>query len=266
MINITVFSKDRACQLDAFLRSYRQFVKEPILTVIFNYSNDFFKSGYDKLIPRFPKVNFVKESDFKTDLLQSIKTERPLTTFFVDDVVFRRNFSWNCNEVKYFQQSHDIACLSLRLSPAINYCYTLNCSSPTPQIDNNHCWYWRSCAHDWNYPMSLDGHIFKTEDLLPLAMKLEYRSPNTFEEALAYNPLPKPKMMCLKEHVIYNIPQNKVQMDFKKNRYQKNGLSIKQLNERYLNNEIIDIDHLASVDNNSAHFGVVLKLKRESQT
>ena len=260
-LNIIVFSRDRACQLDALLHSYRQFVEEPGLTVIFSYSNDFFKSGYDKLVPGFPKVNFVKESHFKTDLLQDIKPEHPLTVFLVDDIVFRRKFSWDCEEVKHFQQSQDIICLSLRLSPAINHCYSKNCSSPAPQLDNNYCWNWRPELGDWAYPMSVDGHIFKTEDILPLMIKLEYQTPNTLEEALAGNPLPHPKMMCLKEHVVFNIPQNMAQTDCK-NRCQKNGLSTKQLNKRYLNSEVINIDYLASIDNNSAHFEVVYQFKK----
>eukprot|EP00960_Hanusia_phi_P064948 765966-Hanusia_phi.AAC.2 len=34
---------------------------------------------------------------------------------------------------------------------------------------------------DWAYPMSLDAHIFRTEDHARLAMSLEYMNPNTLE-------------------------------------------------------------------------------------
>ena len=63
MINFTIFSKDRSCQLSLLLSSMKEFIKEfetLKINVLYTYSNDFFKQGYDKLIPIYNNINFIK--------------------------------------------------------------------------------------------------------------------------------------------------------------------------------------------------------------
>jgi hypothetical protein len=254
MINITIFSKDRACQLDALLRSYYKWTNAPDPSVIYTFSTEYFGEGYDKLIRRFPDVKWILQGDFKIDTLQSIDVHKLYTVFFVDDIIFKSNF--DVDEVQILENP-DVCCLSLRLSSVINYCYSMNIPSPPPQLDFDYTWNWRGKPGDWGYPMSVDGHIFNTRDILPLLVNLNYRNPNTLEAGIAGSPLPKPKMACLNEHVIYNIPQNLVQTEWHNRNL--NGLSASILNEKYLEGEEIDIDHLASIQNNACHFEVHYK-------
>ena len=50
--NIVVFSKDRACQLDLFLRSFYEYVKDAdkyLITVLYKTTNRYFEAGYTML-------------------------------------------------------------------------------------------------------------------------------------------------------------------------------------------------------------------------
>ena len=52
MLNIIVFSRDRACQLELFIRSMKFYFKEFYqynINVLYTYSNNKFKEGYEKL-------------------------------------------------------------------------------------------------------------------------------------------------------------------------------------------------------------------------
>lgn len=251
-MNIIVFSKDRPCQLEAFLRSYYRHITFPNPTVIYTYSQPDYYDGYQILAAEYSDVKFVMERRFKSDVLKSVDTRDPHTVFFVDDIVVRRDFSWDGEEVRYFDAHPEILTLSLRLSPKITYCYSMNIPTPVPALDENYTWAWHSCKGDWGYPMSVDGHIFRTNEILPLLQLLDYKKPNTFEAALAGHPLNKPKMMCLKEHAIINIPQNIVQVEWS-NRQQR-GLTAQELNQKFLDGYRINIDVIETVDNYACHW------------
>src|SRR5438093_12235405 len=71
---------------------------------------------------------------------------------------------------------------------------------------------------DWGYPMSLDGHVFRTAEIRPLLERLDYVNPNALEAALAAAPLPHPKVTCFDVARIVNVPDNRVQ-DTARNRH-----------------------------------------------
>ena len=68
MINIVIFSKDRACQLELFLRSMKNFFFEWSLckvSILYTYSNDSFKKGYEKTRFYHPEFNYVLEDGIR---------------------------------------------------------------------------------------------------------------------------------------------------------------------------------------------------------
>jgi len=236
------------------LRSYYKWTNGPDPTVIYIYSSHAFKEGYDKLKHDFSDVNWIFQNNFKQDLLNSIKN-KTFTVFFVDDIVFKSNFDFDYSNI--LLEDSSVLCLSLRLSPLINYCYALNIPSPPPDFGSNCTWSWQGKRGDWGYPMSADGHIFRTNEILPLLKQLDYRNPNTLESEMAGRPLSNPKMACLDKHPIFNIPHNLVQTEWHNRHY--NGLSASDLNDKYLLDKEIDIDYLASIQNNSCHYDVDYK-------
>jgi hypothetical protein len=186
MLNIIVFSKDRACQLELFLRSMKYYFKEfyeSKINVLYTYSNDSFKNGYDKLIEihNDDNINYIKE-----------------TTNFKNHVL-------------------------MLLDPKKDYS---------------------------GYPMSLDGHFFRTSDILPLTRAIQFKNPNSYESILAGYPLNRPKMICFEDSIIINNPINKVQ-DFNNNHH--GNISADFLNDKFLEGKIVDLEDFKGIKNTAVH-------------
>ena len=269
-MNIVIFSKDRAAQLDLFLRSMKNFFPEwhryRDVHVLYTYSNEAFGAGYVKTVTLHPEMHYVYENPgmFKMDTINLIDKNRNFTMFFVDDNVFKNRFSLQCEEVKEFALREDIACVSLRLCPRINYCYTMNIPMDTPKFleEKRFIWKWYGASQgDWSYPMSLDGHLFKTEEILPLLMVLSYSNPNTMEGVLANSPFNTPLMICFEDSKIFNVPANKVQ-NVNNNRH--GNISAGAINEQYLiGGNRLSLNKLLlnplSINNTSCHQDVPLE-------
>jgi len=255
VLNIMVFSKDRACQLDLFIRSFNKYYRGDIddsLNVIYTYSNDKYCLGYEELKKRGYGISYHDEQgrNFKQLTESMIDSNNPYTVFFVDDDVFKNPFDIDCREMKIFETDPDILCLSLRLYSGVNYCYTIPCDSPAPELSPENTWEWEGLKGDWGYPMSLDGHVFRTNEIQELLKSFDYRSPNTLEGSLAARPLNKKKMICLDDSAIVNNPCNKVQTD---NANHCGDISAEFLNRLYLANREISMSNIDGIKNNAPH-------------
>jgi hypothetical protein len=261
-MNIIIFSKDRACQLDLLLNSMQKLFREnshyePI--VLYTTSDVHYKYGYQQLKKQYKNVKFIKERSFKINLINNIDQDKEYTVFFVDDNVWKEPFSINSNQLLLMKEDPDILCLSLRLDPNLSYCYTHNSKMKPPEFDQNLCWNWAGEEYDFGYPMSLDGHIFRTKEILTLISKLQYTNPNSLEGKLSEVPLKNEKMMCLKKAPIFNLPINKVQ---KHNTNRHGNVSAKYLNERFLLGYRIALSPIIGFRNNACHQEVDIRLRK----
>lgn len=71
-LHVLIFSKDRALQLDATLRSLLAHTEESkiaYLTVLYKTSSERFLNQYKQLIQEYPQIKFVEENDFREDLI-----------------------------------------------------------------------------------------------------------------------------------------------------------------------------------------------------
>src|SRR5678816_3011776 len=85
-----VFSKDRALQLDAFLRSVMRFVTPlPRVSVIWFPSSPRHTKAYIDVFVRHRWARSHREGLFKQDVLDDLPA-RGCVTFFVDDQIFVR--------------------------------------------------------------------------------------------------------------------------------------------------------------------------------
>jgi hypothetical protein len=222
------------------------------------------RAGYEKCIENHSSIKFIKQTDFKKNLLSGIDTSQSYTMFLVDDILFLGKFSMLNESFEEFEFSKlddpNIVCHSLRLYPGINECYTLgqqNTVIKNPSFINNlMVWEWKNQAADWGYPMSVDGHIFKTTFIKKISEKLNYVNPNTFEAAMAgiasVGHISGTKMSCSRiSSKLLNIPANMVQDVFAN----KHGATdfVEELNEKYLNGERLDYKHLSDFKNKSVH-------------
>lgn len=256
MINAIVFSKNRAAQLELFLRSLKKYFKEfseLTFNILYTYSNDEFKKGYDKLfiIHNDSNLNYIKETKkFKEHILELVDEDNEHTIFFVDDMIFKNDFTLSSKQFKLFSLNDNILTLSLRLHKNLSYCYPARIHMTPPNFDSNMTFKWRGQSGDYGYPMSLDAHFFRTKDILPLLKVLNYNNPNSLESSLAMYPKNKPKMLCFKESIVLTIPVNKVQ-NFNQNVY--GNISAKFLNDKFMDGYIIDLEHYDGFKNYSCH-------------
>ena len=156
--------------------------------------------------------------------------------------------------------------MSLRLSPDIKYCYTSNIFSPPPEFDPNLVWNWQKQPKnsDWGYPMSLDGHIFRTSEIYDrIIFNRSFNNPNTLETQLASRPMSSPLMICYSESKIVNIPANKVQNIYSNRHAQMCDLD--DLNQQFLNNYRLSLKPILDTKNISVHQEIPLHLFNLSQ-
>ncbi len=74
-VHILIFSRDRALQLDATLRSLLIHANQDqiaSLSVLYRVSSPRFLCQYKQLIPDYPQVKFIEERDFRKDLIKII--------------------------------------------------------------------------------------------------------------------------------------------------------------------------------------------------
>ena len=260
-INIIVFSKDRAIQLELFLRSFNRFVANadnfPI-SILYTHSTDKFKDGYDILMrDKRPYENFIKETDFKQDTISLIKKDVPYTVFFVDDIIFKEPFDFYDNQMDLFVSNKSIACRSLRLHPHLTYCYAESRDMKQPIFGKDNVFNWTKETGDYGYPMSQDGHIFRTEHISKLHEELEYHAPNTLEGRLhTRRKILPPLMVCYDKSKIINNPINRVQFA-SINRC--GDISAESLNDKFLEGYVIDIEPFVGFDNITVHTEITPK-------
>jgi hypothetical protein len=222
------------------------------INVLYTFSNTEFEYGYNKLklIHSDSNIHYVEESKFQNDLIFLTKKSNKYSVFFVDDNVFKEPFSLEDKEFKIFSERKDILTLSLRLHPRLNYCYPARLRQVSPQMDKDGVFNWYGRPGDFGYPMSLDGHIFETLNILYYLYNLKYNGPNDLESQMAMKPLPIPNMICYSKSKIINIPVNKVQ------NYNNNvhgNIPAKYLNDKFLTGKIISLDNIRGIDNTSCH-------------
>ena len=223
MINTVIFSKDRACQLDMLIRSMEKHAKELQPSVLYRTTSQRFNQGYAK-IPQCDTVRVVAERNFRADVIRLCTVSDPYTMFLSDDDVFVRDMP------VFAGLEPDELCVSLRLAPKLTFCHPTQREQVPPKITGLR-YDWADADGDYGYPMSLNGHIFRTEELLAKLESAEFICPNTLEVALAASPIRRPKIRCMAKSVVVNVPVNQVQNRW---RLPNMGLDATIINELWL--------------------------------
>jgi hypothetical protein len=251
-MNIIIFSKDRACQLDLLLRSIKQLWRgweQFHFNIIWTASTDSFRSGYTQVMTDHPEMFFRCQGDFKKDLCSLINPKKKYSMFFVDDQVMKEPFDMSCLEVEDFKANENIMALSLRLYPGITYCHPRAMTVSVPKFTRNYLWQWEDCQGDWGYPWSIDSSLFRTEDLIPSIFSRPYTNPNNFEDALVQGMTHRPFMTCFEKSKVVNNPCNKV--GFYNNRH--GIITAESLNDLYLTGKRIDLSPILNMNPVSCH-------------
>jgi hypothetical protein len=260
MIDSMIFSKDRACQLDLLLRSIKDNFKElKKIIILYLPTDNEFEKGYEIVKKTYPDFEWIKESNFVKDTLDifnSFKNEF-LVNFVDDEIVIRKN---SIKEALDFLRNQYFHCISLRMAPHINYCYTGNLSDEPPEfenVNNLYMWDWRKAKTvngDWNYPSCINSHIYKTEDFKKYISMIQFQHPNGLEAN--FNNIRqnfKPFNICFKKSKSVNIANNLIQ-----NGTNQHGLipewQVNNLNNQFLNGRRLSTKPFYNFENTFATF------------
>lgn len=234
-------------QLDAFLRSYLEFVTPVgVVHVLFAASTDRHDRAYVELFKTFPFVVPCRQASFKQDVLELLPSTGNVV-FFVDDMLFIR--PWTALEMPG---------LSLRLAPHLTRNYA---SGDTPQplppfIDHfgdDLKWAWADGQLAWRYPLSLDGHVFDAAEMRRLLGEIAFSTPNSLEAAMQFAlPTFLGRMgTCYRQSKVVNVPWNRVQKECA-NRFGVGPMPDEML-DLWEEGKQIDLSHIYGVVNESVH-------------
>jgi len=272
MINAIIYSKDRAPQLRLLLESIKLNAPGVFnINILYKSSTQEFEKGYYKLMMEgaennMPNISWLPESGSSLRSFKELNSglisrdyhpeKYEFTCFFTDDDIIYQPINEQ-EIIDCLNSDDDVFCFSLRLGKNITVCYTQNSGNvliPLEETDSIVKWDWSVHYMDFGYPLSVDGHIFRTEDIQTLSNKVPYVNPNTFEAALQiFDNFPKNKMAAFLNSKLVNTPANIVQNVFPNRKGEKYGFSVEELNKKYLSDEVIDYSAIDFNDIKGCH-------------
>ncbi|WP_153304387.1 hypothetical protein [Desulfosudis oleivorans] len=270
-LNIIIFSKNRACQVESLLRSIRDhLVYVPLtVTVLYRATDKRFKAGYEKTIRRHPSpgIQWIEETNFYRDLTSRVLALPPeqLIIFLVDDnIVFKKI------DLQFIISQFTTEHLFISLRAGRHYTKDV----PVPDFDRRDElleWQWRiqrKASTTWNYPFSVDGNIYHVGRMQQVMRHIRFVAPNSFESAMHdYRKTrwvrKRNRAIAPVEPVIVNNPLNRVQTEGETWHKQLDPAAI---NEKYLAGLVLDNAKLYNCDPTDTHcdLGLHWSEKRES--
>ena len=166
--------------------------QEPLSVTVLCACEGRFETAYSRLRSFFPQVDFIRENDFKEQVLDQLeRVSTPLFMFGCDDVVFKR--TWEPVQIwRTFQELPELFGFSLRLGKEITFSGTLGRNMSNPHFHRTDpflVWNWYGGELDWGYPWEIDCTIYPTQfvrDMLMAVRKLDWAHPNKLEGVVAY--------------------------------------------------------------------------------
>lgn len=275
MISWIIFSKDRAIQLDALLRTFIKFVKvDSRVYVIYKSTSSDHELAYAEVFARHKDLDLVIEHESSFD--QSIKKvvchkKHDKLAFLVDDIIFCDFI--NDSNLPAFDTNKVI--FSLRLGSRIHKC--LNDEDDRSfqpylkvlktDIGSYLIWRWREAQgpawprnvsmwgpplSDWGVPMSLDGNIFNGDLISQLVCDFPISGPQYLENVLNINAPMIPLGMSFENPRLFNLAINRTSTE---PYWQPSGsIDTNYLLEAWLKKKQISLDNLICLKPNSPHF------------
>ncbi len=269
-----IFSKDRAMQLDATLRSFYMHCSDAHLLdlkVIYKTSNTVHEKQYEDLKKHYVNVLFIKEEGFKEQVLSVIR-KYTYVLFLVDDNIFLRNFSIS-DLTNNLNENKNAIGFSLRLGANTVYCYAFHSSQTPPKFTNLTSdilkYDWTSAERDFGYPLEVSSSLYRVKEIYPLLVQLHFRNPNTLEGQLAENKhiyvKTRPILLCGKLSLTFCAPLNIVQDVCDNRAGSDNCYTSNTLANKFGEGYRINIENYTNFTPNACHQEVPLDFIRSKQ-
>ena len=247
MIDLIIWSKDRAAQLHLLLESIEKYMPDVFNTVIiYTYSDEEYKGGYEKLFRSgLPKL-MVEESDFRSDTILRIKkSDNNFMAFSTDDTVLIRPAEFK----KEYMDGVSVFSLRLGFNTIEQDIHAGTQQPPLLTYDDEGdviSWLFSDYHphHNYGYPFGLDMHIYHREELYNLIKYIPFNNTNQLESALFNKKLYiKPKMRSFKQSVAVNIPVNSISGVTRAGEIHDSPTEF--LNSEYLKGKTLSLDALS---------------------
>lgn len=219
-IDTIVFSKDRAMQLHAFLRSFMEKVSNrSTVYILYKTSNDSHKKSYEELKGIFKKEDFVfiEETNFRDQLIEICSLSDAMTFgLFVDDMIFIQEVDYNY--IIQFDTMNNI--VSLGRGKDLDFSIVLGKQQKLPTLTNaehgffHFKWDYSKEHNDWTYPLGVSGYFYGNVELNVMLRGIMFKAPNSLENNMQYfkpffihrNGICKDEVVCIAVHA--NIAQS----------------------------------------------------------
>lgn len=240
MITLIIFSKNRPLQLDLCLSSVKQNFNASYTPIVLYQCDEQYENAYKNLRDEHADVMFWRQGkSLFEDVFVAINSYDDLYACFMTDdcIMYRQSPNLSDENLKNIFKIKEICCFSLRLGENTNkrghsidgkfqlYDDYLQYTEGLNVWKNDLgfiCWDRTQHFYGgyWNYPISVDGHIFKVEDLSKWMEELVYiekikqweQTPNELERALQrFVNEAGPLVGCFTVSCVVNSPNNRVQ-------------------------------------------------------
>jgi len=206
MISLIIFSFDQPASLRALLESIQKKAKSIFkINVLYKTSSETIEIEYLKLTTEFIGINYVSQKDFKKQTIELLDSSLEHVCFFSDGDIIYGNIQ---DDLLECFDNQNIFCFSLRLGKNIEYCYRLSCNNvfiPSGENEKHVWWNWVKHYSDFGFPLSLNGHIFRTKEIKKLVKNTNFNDVNSLEEGLqAFDNFPKEEMASYLNSVVVN--------------------------------------------------------------
>jgi FkbM family methyltransferase len=261
---IIIFSRDRAMQLEATIRSLLancHYIADATINIIYTTTSEIHFRAYETLIHElgeYTNLNFICETDFREDFIAAI-TGSDYLLFLVDDNIFARPFSLE-TVVSSLEANPGAIGFSLRLGENTNYCYSLDSTQALPDFhsvtDDILSYHWPLAELDFKYPLEVSSSVYRTHDLIQLLQTLPFNNPNTLEDQLAKHAgnfaVTQSLLLCFRQSITFCNPVNKVQVAYN-NRAGSGEFNSEILAQKFHEGYRVKVDAYAGFIPNACH-------------
>lgn len=262
MITLIIFSKNRPLQLDLCIKSIKQNFKSCNKIIVIYKADEEYESSYQTLKQDYQDIDFWNQINFLTDINCAIScSENEYISFFTDDCFFYKEMEIPVEDLEQIMKYKEIACFSMRMGLNINLRSDHGeVFSDKPILIYDYMDYIiiPKTAHlygsYWSYSLSVDGHIFRKNDISKMVNELIHirplyswnDNPNDFESALQRFWTTTPNFIAAEKiSSVINSPNNRVQDSHKDNRYgDMYNYTSKDLLNEFLNGKRIDLSKI----------------------
>ena len=276
--HVIAFSKDRAMQCEAMIRSYDTHANgegftgtDTVRTVLFKASTPQHARQYAQLEKTHGhRWNFVKEGMFKQDVMKLVPDSGPLL-WIVDDTIFFRPFNLGVM-AEHLKYRTSVLGFSLRLGANTDYCYPISRRQVPPTMNEDNAanpvceFEWYGADGDFGYNFDVSSSMYRAEDVKSAIDSGGFSGPNSLESELCVvaNRIAttKPKTLCYKTSVACAVPLNVTQSVVPNRSGSRSDRSVAALAAMFDEGWRVNVDALKGFVTNAAHEEIDLTFRK----